>query len=459
MLPHRRFGTAATLFIAFCFFAMSLYLFVRDARSRSDVDVDEPEWVSASLSVAHKVDRGDFAPEDWSDDDLGQMSDLNPPGGKLMIGLPLLASYGGRAPQFRRVYDWPKSQATNAREGNLPPRELLLRARFVCSVISALALALVVVWAGQLGGPVAALTAGSLLLANRLFDHWAYRVVTDGAYLASIAGLAIACTGYLRAAPGKPRLRRLIAAGILIGFGSSVKVTAVFPEGLLVICAVIRASMRSGERLARRAALKQIAGCALVSLAVIYALNPSYWMDLRRIDIPAARAELTRLQETARRGQPDGAPGGLQKLHLRYPHLYNLVRPLGYPLMFVRWKGFTAGQAMVVPRAVRTPSQKLRDLSRLASSFPGEDVVGAAALALAVAKIRRRGLSDAVDAPFLLLAYCAIQVVFLLSLPLVFERYDLPAVIGGQAAAGWLGGEIVSTLRAGGSSRGAGRSG
>jgi len=435
-----RSNTTWRIIAAVAVFVISFASFSHRAASHHRVFLDEPGWISASLAAAGRVVHGDFTPSHWDDSDLVDWGDINPPAAKLLIGLPLVASYHGAPPVFHRLYALGLTEEANAAEGNLPPWPLLLRARIICCVISACVCVLVFVLMALVDGIAAGILAAAFLMMTTLFTYWSYHVVTDGAYMLSTVGIAIAALGYLRSGDERIGRRWLIAGALIVGFGASVKVTAALPDGLVLGAAIVRVALRGRDEIRWRRAAGDLARAAVAAFVLLLVINPSYWVDLHAVNIPAARAELALLPDVRREARANVAikDGTVSALRRRCPDLYNLIRPAGYFLMPLRWRELTRAQAMESSvGAWKGPKVKevTVNLLRNFQAFRKEFYVILLGLAILVASFWRAREQSRADGLYVLLAFVVAQYLLLVMIPLNFDRYYLSTVVGEQCLA------------------------
>ena len=111
-------------------------------------------------------------------------------------------------------------------------------------------------------------------------------------------------------------LAAIIVAALCAGAAASVKISGLV-FGLVFFLPLI---WYRSWRLGTGKWFRQIALFGVVSIGTAFALNPSYWPNLARVDSDALAEELT---------HPDRPS---------YPQLYNLFRPLAIIDVHLRWR-------------------------------------------------------------------------------------------------------------------------
>src|SRR6185503_13296536 len=145
---------------------------------------DESGWISSGIYYWKLLGRGDFGRERWECPECRSWGAMNPPLGKLSIGLPYLACLGNDTCEFNRYYDFFVSAAENERRGTIPSRPVLMRGRYSAAAAGALACLAVFALGYVVSGRsvLAGVLAAALILASDLFRVSASRAMTDAAY-------------------------------------------------------------------------------------------------------------------------------------------------------------------------------------------------------------------------------------------------------------------------------------
>jgi len=436
----RKVSRQITIWLALLVFFLSLALSAPTILRQKKVFIDEPGWVSASIAAAQRVISGRFAPDAWNDTDLSAWGDLNPPAGKLMIGIPLVLSYQGNPPHFRRIWCGWHSYAQNQADGNFPPWGLLVRARFICSAIFALVTVAAFLLASDIGGLIAGALTVLLLLTDRLYVHWSTSVITDGPYVLSTILLALCCLKALRSVDSGVAFKWLIGASLFAALAANIKISAILPAGILILATIVRITVRGDESNKRRQLLRWSLGCLVIATVAISATNPSYWIDLRMIDVPAIKAE-ARAWPQVRREIRANMQGSTKQLTFRdtCPHIYNLMRPLGLPIGFIRWRDRSRdqikGMQQSMPDAVPNGSKTIylaRQIVRYGQSFRGEWLLILCGVVLMMIDVFKPKSPEQSDGAYILLACTAGQWLYLMTLPFFFDRYFLPSTAVAQ---------------------------
>jgi len=354
-------------------FGLSLLLAIAAAhlvgqRKHTQFYGDESGWMGASFQTAELLFDGEFDPAHLSAI-RRNYGNLNPQLGKLMLGVPLVlysdAYFGGARFELTTRYNWNgEPYAVKRALGEVPPRTLLHVGRAITAIYGAVCVLVVFVagwiWFDARVGLVAAL----LLLLTPTFVEATTRVMTDVYYnLFLLAGCIVASLGVRRAPDGRD-LVLAAACGALGGLASAVKITGFLLVGATYCAAVVLRNLREGGSIRRVA--KPLATYTATALACIYALNPFYWPEYARIE----PRELSR--EVRQIISGDGAVafsaplpdllGSIayerREIVAAYPQLYNIARPLEFPVQFLRWKRLWERQEASIPWP--------RDRSRLA---------------------------------------------------------------------------------------------
>ena len=206
---------------------------------------------------------------------------MNPPLGKLSIGLPYFDCLVTKTCEFNRYYDFSVSQAENERRGAIPNRGVLLRGRYSAAAAGVLACLAVFALGYLVGGGsvLAGVLAAALILACSLFRVSATRAMTDAAYnlLLLTEVLAAAAITRSRNVIDLPRLSAV--AGVCVGLAASVKVSGSVIGLPLVLCALTYRFGLGRDHVERnpRTFIRCLAIFGIVSFSSAVALNPTYW--------------------------------------------------------------------------------------------------------------------------------------------------------------------------------------
>ena len=224
--------------------------------------------------------------------------------------------------------------------------------------------------------------------------------------------------------------------GLLGGLASAVKITGFLVVGAIYVLLCLLRAVRGnlpGWRVAGNSAL-----FAAAALLCIYALNPFYWPDVGKIRPREAIAEVRRVVVDGDRLELDTTLGSYlsvvrfdrAQIVEQLPQLYNLMRPLEFPVQFLRWKRladrFASTQPWPGPR-LEVFWRKMRDDY---AAFPASWVFLLLGIAICLKQSVdgwRRGRVSPALVPVLWLALCAL--LLLTAMPRAADRYFLPVVI------------------------------
>lgn len=251
---------------------LSMVLFAR-AR-RVEIDIDESSWISAGLLTRDLVAERQ-PPSEWVSAyerrGLGEWGNLNPPIGKLLIGV---FAHPVRQPGDTVAYAWTWGQTLdwNRRYGRLAPRHLLQAARTGIAWTGVLSLVLAYAIAVQLvGARWIALWAPLALFGNPGFRAHSAIAYTN---IPQLCLLLLAVFLFLRFLRGA-RTWWLVLAAMAMGLACAIKFNAAaIVVGALFFVLVFRSgvSFFAGRWSGRRA----VGGLCLLLLppAVFVAVNP-----------------------------------------------------------------------------------------------------------------------------------------------------------------------------------------
>jgi len=362
-------------------FALSASYLLAQRRS-TPIYGDEPGWIGAGYQTADLLLEGEF-------DTAGltairrNYGNLNPQLGKLMLGVPL-ALYSDRFLDGARfelmtTYQWNKeSYAFKRARGELPPRSIFFSARAITAIYGALCVVAVfaagMIWFDARVAVLAAL----LLIITPAFVQSTTRAMTDVYYNLFLLAGCVAVSQSVRVPAGRKALVLAAACGVLGGLASAVKVTGFLLVGAAYAVAVAARAIR--ESTGFRPVVGQLAAFTVVALVCIYALNPFYWPELEKVE-PAELAREFRQVVSGDEGVAFSAPlpvllGAIEydrrEIVAAYPQLYNVARPLEFPIHFLRWERLWDKQERLGPWGGPRFSTTVRKLGVGLAVFPFE---------------------------------------------------------------------------------------
>jgi hypothetical protein len=259
---------------------VSGWVLTRGARSAT-FHGDESGWISSGIYYWKLLDRGDFGRERWDCPECRSWGTLNPPLGKLSIGLPYLSCLGNEACEFNRYYDFTVSRAENERRGTIPSRPVLLKGRYSAAAAGVLACLAVFALAYVAGGRsvLAGVLAAALILASDLFRVSASRAMTDAAYNFLLLTEVLAAAAIIGSRNITDLTRLAAVAGVCVGLASSVKVSG-YVIGLPLVLFAFAYRFGSGRDLVERnqhGLIRCVAIFGIVAFSILVALNPTFW--------------------------------------------------------------------------------------------------------------------------------------------------------------------------------------
>ena len=303
---------------------------------------DESGWIASAYYYTGLVSAGDLDRTKWEGRELGPWGSLNMHVGEWLIGISLKGT--GKIPPnaFSSLYDFDAPLYVNLREGRVPPRETLLRARrasawfgaMCCVLVFAIGYVSFDVWTGLL--------AGALLMASNLFRILATQAMTDVFYLFFLLCGCLAIVLFAKATSRKRVVWIAGICGLLAGLACSVKITGLVIVGATFLLALlhrydfrIRMSWREWKEFAGIAGL--FLCCALLT---VYALNPYFWPSWKDMHTRGVAREIGAMVQEKISGKSTEGNGG-------YPNLRELARPLEFPRLYRRWKELMQGQQAI----------------------------------------------------------------------------------------------------------------
>lgn len=346
------------LLLALVIFVMSVsgFVFLRNLEL-TPFHGDESGWISAGNYYADLLLKGDF---DWTKWDCrtcgtyGSWGSINPPLGKLVFGLPLSIYSNFRSSndtRFAGYYQFNISQKENEEAGNIPPSQVLFRARMVSIVFGLLCCLLLFLVGTFAFNWQVGLIASLLPLTNTVFVQAATRAMPDMFYDFLLVLTCLFVILLPRAWLGTRGLILSALAGISMGLAGSVKVTGIVIGGLFFVSLVVYIQffvIRAG----RIRGFLYLVVFLFGVLSTTYLLNPYYWPSFERFTLGGVASEIKALSrelaegsitqgrlkllyaDMARELANDKNSGDLRD---QYPILSDISHPLEFPLLYVRW--------------------------------------------------------------------------------------------------------------------------
>lgn len=450
-----------------------IYLFSQVPHT--DYRDDETGWVRNSIRIAQALLDFDLRPASWEFEEDTFYGSLNPHLGKFpysAVAIGLRPHYGGNLPPIPKPYHFTRIPGDyeikrNIREGRVAPPEVLYPMRRVTALWGLALIALCMAMVHLTVSPLAGILTGLLLALNEPLTRTSTQVMTDAQYNFFTALTALLAVWVVVAATRSQGLRRFAVLALSVALATATKLAgwmlllplAAWSVGLLWKRGLI------GWRMA--AALLP----AMLALVVIvnFALNPYLWPDLSKVSTAGLKKDWRLLKHGEYtvgvegpptwlwRFQKEVPPPGLHRLpadklqQLRtglweksigkqvfsgpaehpirvIPALYELTRPVQFPLLYVRWS--TLKKYIYDTKRRSSNDVFLRNITFLGQSIPGEFLFALAGLA-AVGHRAWRTTSPRRRLQLLtLLAYAAAitGVIFLTRLN-DSDRYVLPILI------------------------------
>lgn len=392
--------------------------------STNPVFGDEVGWISASSRAADLFLSGRFDWDLWNARDFGAYGTMNPPVGKLALGIPLRV--GDTAAPFEGLWDWSLDEAGNRSKGNIPPPALLLRGRWVAAAHSALFVVVICALGWEAGGAGVGLLAAALMCLHPTWREIGPLVLTDMLLNAILLAMAFPAIHWLRRPASDRGLASLFLMALLAGAAGAVKPTGVVLGLLFIASAAVARAI--GCRNAKRS-LVGASMAAVVACAVMVAFDPWLWPNPRDVSPKAVPREMLVARGLLKTHGPiDAFEQGAQ----RTPSINALARPAWIAVRARDWKNLVAFQKTLPSLQWRGPRLlELADwiLFRFVS-FPGEALFmlagGWFALASPFRLMREGRLGNAMPTLVVLLfaAVAAVYALVLVILPV--PRYLLP---------------------------------
>lgn len=412
---------------------------------------DEAGWIPAALETAEAVVSLDAHDDVWEGHDLLLYGGINPPLGKMMIGLPLRVWESARHAEVdpNPVYNWNQSVELNIIEGRVPPLPQLYAARAICAFYALGACLAVFAMASVALRLEIGVLAGWLTAGNWVFIQSSTSAMTDAPYILVMMLGGLAAMALLASQSWRRVLLWATACGVTAGFAYSIKVTGVVLLAVVFLC-VLFARRRGAGRPWRLYALAFACYGVAAFLAPVL-INPLFWPDPDAFDGTALAAEWRAMRGGAGAGAAP-SPGAVWEdltdpkytrdvVDSHYPQAANLLRPLEMPILLFRWNRLLRAVGEERAEKYRVSPPTIGEIVRFTTgrfrTIPGTPLwllAGGSLIAFAVVKGRRR-----IRVSVFPLLWYAVQMAFLfLFLTTAYNRYFLPAIIATQvlAAAG-----------------------
>ncbi len=307
-------------------------------RGKTPFHGDESGWISSGYYYTELLLRRDFDWQKWVCTPCGPWgSRLNPHLGQWLIGIPLITLSPKGESTFFNLYNFKQSFLNNKKEGRVPPRQILLRARISPVVFGTLSCLVIFVIGYYVSGLWTGLIAVLLMLSNKLFIILSTQAMTDIFYNFFLLCGCLASVLLLKLNQKFRLLSASLMCGVLAGLASSVKITGVIIGGLVFLCVVLYKKRVCDLR------IKEAISCLTVfsfsAIMIIYLLNPYLWPSFKNIDVKSIFQESRSLYEEVVHKK-----NSQESFSARYPQVFNLARPLEFPYMFIRWNNFMNAQ-------------------------------------------------------------------------------------------------------------------
>jgi hypothetical protein len=417
----RRFAPA----LLSAFVVLTAAMILHRSVERTRFHGDESGWIASGLYYSELVLTRDFSWEKWNCPGCSNWGSLNPPVGKLMVGIPLTMHSRAHASDierdFRGYYNFDVPFEQNVAEGRVPSAPTLLRARRTSAALGVLCCLLIFYIAYRADSYWTAIAAAALLLMNALFVESASRAMTDVHYSTFLLLLCAASLFVLQARARTHVLWGSAVCGVLTGLSCSVKVTGVLIGGCYFLALTAYKFWIDGMgRVWLLSSLSFIGS----SVVIIYALNPYYWPAPADMGVRAVVAEI--------RAVPDALGNKTLQSEDHFPHLSRL---LAFPLLFRRWQAVMALQQSRLS-ANWNGSRSLaihRELMFNNVSFRGETIFFLIGVVVCGIKIRDSLAERRVHPLAVPMMYFGVNYLFILFfLQLNWARYYLPTVIASR---------------------------
>jgi 4-amino-4-deoxy-L-arabinose transferase-like glycosyltransferase len=429
-----RWGIFCVLSLATCLLSAAI-LFSKI--TRNEFFGDEAGWISAGYYYTDLVRQLDFDRPKWDSPALDTFGSINMHVGEWLIGIPLEIDPQTRTRRFLGFYDFRLPLQWNLEHGNVPPRDILLRARFApalfgvlcCFLVFAIAYWTFNVWAG--------LIAAALLMASSLFTTLASEAMTDVFYnfflLAGCLALVALSKTLARSPSNNKRTSRAVilvcVCGVLAGLACSVKITGLVIAGGVFLAVMIQQYRFRVPRSQRKEFVFRVAAFSFCALLTVYALNPYFWPSWRDVHAKVIIQEVHALKSR-------GIVAGLSRQNGNYPQLANLAQPLQFPRLFFRWRSMMEHDKKPSEWQGNRFLTFHQNLFSYRMNLPGEFIFIGIGIVVLLRKNSPAGQPEYDRARVIPLLYFAFNYVFILLFMIDnWPRYYLPTMIAGHLIA------------------------
>ena len=243
---------------------------------------DESGWISSAMYYSRLLSDRDFSREKWDCRACKTWGGLNAHLGKLLIGAAYFSCEKSDPCSFSGYYDFFAPFEENQRLGHVPPERILRRGRYSAAVAGVLCCMLAFAVGYKVGEPklLLGIVSAGLVLSAQVFRLSANRAMTDAFYNFFLLTQLLASIAIVKSRDEHNIVRHLAISGILVGLTASVKPSGfVFGFPLFLIVAAYRLSVGGGYKDPRNGRMFMIGVVTfvIVSMAVIYVLNPTFW--------------------------------------------------------------------------------------------------------------------------------------------------------------------------------------
>lgn len=408
---------------------------------KTPFDGDESDWISGGYYYMGLLRSGDFEWKKWDCPECGSWGKINLHLGEWLVATPLFLDPSTRARPYMAHYNFHETEEQNRRQGTVPSRDILTRARtapaffgvLCCLLTFAIGFWAYNAWVGIIGA--------GLLLANSLFLTVACEAMTDVFYNFFLLSTCLALVALSKTTDKKRCLLIVSLCGVLTGLACSVKIT-----GILLGSAVFLLTLIFRYR-ARKAGKREVASMIVVfsfcSIGTVYALNPVFWPSWQAVRVNAIFQEIGSFSsEVVSRRIPLGHDA-VTLAGKRYPQLRNLANILEFPALFIRWDRSMQRQVYMANWHGNRVLSLHRMLVSLGPPLQSADSDGVAVNAVAIFYailagvgifflLRRREVlfGNADDSYFVPPFYLLVNYLLILTfLKLNWNRYYLPTII------------------------------
>jgi len=303
-------------------------------RGKTPFHGDESGWISSGYYYTELLLRRDFDWQKWVCTPCGPWgSRLNPHLGQWLIGIPLITLSSKGESTFFNLYNFKQSFLNNKKEGRVPPRQILLRARIGPVVFGTLSCLVIFFIGYYVSGLWTGLIAVLLMISNKLFIFLSTQALTDIFYNFFLLCVCLVSICMFKVGRKFHVLSISLFCGFLAGLASSIKITGVIIGGLVFLCVVLYKKRVCDLRI--KEAISCLSVFSFSAIMIIYLLNPYLWPSFKNISQKGIIQESQALYKEVTQEK-----FGIDNTNERYPLLSNLARPLEFPYMFIRWNNF-----------------------------------------------------------------------------------------------------------------------